>query len=583
MTAPAGPASLWSLLGPVRGRLIAAVAVQILASLASVVPYWALAVVVDRALDGRTGELGAPLLIFIAGLGVASGLSALALFVAHLADVDLQAELRLRLADRLGRFGLEWFAGQSSGGVRQLLSDDVNALHQLVAHTLVETVAGVMTPLAGLIFCFVLDWRLGLAAVAPMLLYVVLFSVLAGKDVRAGMVQIDTALRDISTAIVEYVRGISVLKIFTRDDDGFGRFTTASDRFRSTLRQVAGPQIRAQVIAVGALAAPVVGATVVLVGVWTYRSGWSRAGSVLVVTTVAMLIPASLITVTLSGQARRSAQSAAERIAEVLDAPVREVVEPVGTPRDGSIEIVGAGYVYPDGTTALHDVDLSIPHGARVALVGASGSGKSTLAALIAGLREPTSGSVRLGGVDRASIPEPVLRRHLTAMLQNSTLLRLSLHDNIALARPGATRAEVIDAARAVGVHERIAAAPHGYDSIAGVEADLSGGEAQRVVAARSILAGSAILVLDEATAAADPEAEHRVQQAIDRAAADQTLVMVTHRLTTATGADLIVVIDDGAVVQAGTHAELVDADGVYRDLWSASVRSGTALDGGRR
>lgn len=578
-----GGAALWSLLAPVRTRLIVAVIVQVLASLTSVVPYAALVFVVDRALDGDTGSLGGPLLVFVAGLGVSAALSALALFVSHLADVDLQAEVRLRLADRLGRFRLEWFAGRSSGGVRQLLSDDVNALHQLIAHTLVDTVGGILTPLAGLVFCFVIDWRLGLAAVAPLLLYMVLFSVLAGREARTGMTVIDAALRDVSTAIVEYVRGISVLKIFARDDEGFRGFTAASRRFRTTFGDVAGPQIRAQAIAVSALAAPVVGAVVLLTGVWTYRSGWSSAGAVLVVTTVAMLVPAGISTVTLGGQARRSAQAAADRIAAVLDTPIREVTEPVGTPNDGSIDVDGVGYVYPDGTTALREVNLSIPHGTKVALVGASGSGKSTLAALIAGLREPTTGTIRLGGVDRTAIPEPVLRRHLTTMLQNSTLLRLSFHDNITLARPDAGRDEVIEAAQAVGIHDRIAATVHGYDSIAGVDADLSGGESQRVVAARSILAGSVILVLDEATAAADPEAEHRVQQAVDRAAQNQTLIMVTHRLTTATGADLIIVLDDGAVVQTGTHDDLLAIDGPYRTLWSAAVSAGVEQEGRTR
>ena len=223
-------------------------------------------------------------------------------------------------------------------------------------------------------------------------------------------------------------------------------------------------------------------------------------------------------------------------------------------------------------TFVLKGINLKVEEGEFISIMGPSGSGKSTLAALMAGLREPTGGTIAIGGVDRRRIPEMRMRQHLTAMLQDSTLLRLSIHDNIALAAPGTTRAEVEDVIRAVGMYDRIVATPHGFDSIAGVDTYLSGGEAQRIVAARSILAGSAILVLDEATSAADPEAEHRVQQAVDRAVVGQTLIMVTHRLATATGADLIVVLEDGRIVETGRHHDLLAADGLYRRMWSSAV-----------
>ncbi|NLE80313.1 MAG: ABC transporter ATP-binding protein [Rhodococcus sp.] len=564
--------TIWTLLAPVRGRIVAALVVQVIASLLSVVPFWALAILIDRALSGRVDDLTAPLIAFVTGLGLSAGLGALALFISHLADVELQAELQLTLADRIGRLPLEWSADRSSGSIRQLLNDDVKSLHHLVAHVLVEIVAGVLTPITGLVFCYALDWRLGLAATAPMVLYALLFSALAGKETKTGMAAINDALHTVSNAIVEYVNGISVLKVFTRDAQGFRRFTGASEHFRHTFRAIAEPQIRAQSIAVSALSAPVVAATVLGVGIWSHHRGWSSPGELVVVTTVAMLVPVGISTVALSTQARRTAQEAAQRIADVLREPVRAVAEPAAEPMDGSFELVGVSYAYPDGPEVLHDVTLSIPDGATVALVGPSGSGKSTLAALMAGLREPTGGTIAIGGVDRRRIPEMRMRQHLTAMLQDSTLLRLSIHDNIALAAPGTTRAEVEDVIRAVGMYDRIVATPHGFDSIAGVDTYLSGGEAQRIVAARSILAGSAILVLDEATSAADPEAEHRVQQAVDRAVVGQTLIMVTHRLATATGADLIVVLEDGRIVETGRHHDLLAADGLYRRMWSSAV-----------
>ena len=563
--------SLWSLLAPVRGRLSAAILVQIVASVSSVVPFWALSVLVDRALGGQTDRLGWPLVVFVSGLGVTAGLSATALFVSHLADVALQAELRLDLADKTGVLPLDWFEERSSGDIRQLLNDDVRSLHQFVAHTLVEAVGGVLTPAAGLAVCYVLDWRLGLAATAPIVIYAVLFSILAGSGARTAMTEINDALLRVSAAIVEYVNGIAVLKIFAQDDAGFGRFADSSREFRTTFERVARPQIRAQSISVSVLSAPVVGLIVLGVAAWGHSAGWASAGPILVVTTVGMLVPASVSTVALSSQARSAAMAAGSRVLGVLEEPDAPARDPDAIPADGSIVFEGVSYAYPDGELVVHEVDLSIAHGSTVALVGMSGSGKSTLAALMARLREPSSGRIRVGGVDLSAVDEVLLRRHVAPMLQNMTLLRMSLHDNIALARPDATRAEVIEAARKVGIDDRITSAPKGYDSIAGVDLRLSGGEVQRIVIARTILADSAILVLDEATAATDPESEHRVQQAVDCASVGRTLVMIAHRLSTVVGVDQIFVIDRGRVVQAGTHAELIAVPGRYLDMWSAA------------
>jgi ATP-binding cassette subfamily B protein len=365
-----------------------------------------------------------------------------------------------------------------------------------------------------------------------------------------------------------------VLKIFNRDEAGYTRFTDASQDFRTTFARLAHPQIRAQSVAVTLMSAPFVGAVVLAVGVWSYRAGTSSAGAVVVVTTIAMLVPVGLSTIGLSTQARNQASDAAARILDVLDRQVTPAPAEPRVPIDGSISLQNVTFAYPNGPTVLRDISLEIPSGATVALVGPSGSGKSTLAAIVARFRLADAGSVHIGGIDAASIDESVLRRHVATMLQNTTLLRMSLFDNIALGHPDATVEEVRAAAEAAGIHDRIAAAPRGYDSVAGDDVMLSGGEVQRLVIARTILTGGPILVLDEATSATDPESERHIQRALDRAAQGRTVVMIAHRLATVAHVDMIVVMNRGCIEELGTHAELIERGGLYSRMWFGANKS---------
>ncbi|MEL4164667.1 ABC transporter ATP-binding protein/permease, partial [Corynebacterium bovis] len=599
-TPPSGATT--RILRPVLPALTVGVVLQVLGSAVSVVTYLALAALADRLLRGETVVTG-PLLWFLTGLGFSALFGALALLVTHFADVSLQARLRLTLAAKLSRLPLGWFDDRSSGRVRQAVQNDVDSLHQLVAHTVVEIVAGVLTPLAGVIVCFILDWRLGLVALLPGVLYLVVFSVLARGSNREVMDRIHEGLAGVSDAVVEYVNGVAVLKIFNHGEEGSRRFTERSETFLREFAAMVAPQMRAQSVAVIFLSAAFAGAVELAAGTWFVHAGWTRPADVLVVTVIAMLLPASLQTLALGNQARTQAVDAAGRVVAILDEPelpvsadpqrprpdttvdaattgprysvsLRDVTfsygTGAGTGSDGSSgSDDGSGSADAPAAPAVDGVTAEIPAGGVTALVGPSGSGKSTLAALIARFRDVDAGSVAVGGVDVRDIDPEVLRRTVGTVFQDTGLLSLSVIDNIRLSAPDAPDEQVVEAARAANIHDRILALPRGYDSVVGEDARLSGGEAQRIGIARALLADTPVLILDEATSATDPESETAVQEGLTRLTRGRTVVVIAHRLTTVADADRILVMDRGAVVESGTHDDLLARDGLYARMWA--------------
>ncbi|WP_438484808.1 ABC transporter ATP-binding protein [Streptomyces sp. S186] len=558
---------LFRILRPVLAPTAVAVALQAAGSLCSVIPFFAL---LDLA-EGLTHhqDVGGPLFWFIAGLGIQSTCGFVALLITHFADVELQATLRRTLSAKLGRLPLGWFGAHSSGRVRQIVQNDVDSLHQLVAHTLVESVACVLTPAAGLLFCFAVDWRLGLAVIAPMVLYFTVFSALPKTGNRDIMARVSAELAAVSSAITDYFRGVVVLKVFGKAGEKYGRFTAVSERFREEFTGLVRPAMRAQAVAGVFLTASVMACSVFAVGVWSVQQGWTRAASLLVVSAVAMMLPAAVLTVATSAQARADAAEAAGRIVRLLDEPELPATDREAELRDATVEVRDVGFGYRAEEPVLHDITLTFPARTTTALVGPSGAGKSTLTALLARFHDVDRGQIRIGGVDVRDIPTRQLYRTVGVLLQQPQLPAVSVADNIALGRPDATRAEVERAAREALIHDRILALPNGYDSVVGTDARLSGGEAQRIAIARLLLADTPVLVLDEATSAIDPDAAALLNAALRRLTADRTVIVITHRLDSAKEADNTVVLEHGRVVEQGTHAQLLEHGGVYARMWN--------------
>lgn len=319
-----------------------------------------------------------------------------------------------------------------------------------------------------------------------------------------------------------------------------------------------------------ALSVPVIALAGLLGGTWFVAAGWVEPVDVLAEVLVAVVIPSTLLTINQGLTAQRKAVAAAGRITSLLTTPELPVSTQPREPAGAEVVFDGVSFAYADGAPVLHEVDLVCRPGTVTALVGSSGAGKSTLAKLVPRFHDVTAGAVRVGGADVRDVLPEELYRHVGFVLQDVQLLHGTVADNLRLGRPSATEDELVAAATAARIHDRILRLPRGYDSVIGEDAVFSGGEAQRVSIARALLADTPVLVLDEATAHADPESEAEIQDALSAIARDRTVLVIAHRLSTITGVDQIVVLDEGRVAERGTHRQLLARDGRYARMWSA-------------
>ncbi|MFD7857904.1 ABC transporter ATP-binding protein [Streptomyces microflavus] len=574
--AHAARAALAAMLAPVRARTRLAMALQIVGAAATVVPYIAIAELAKVLLaPGPTDEdaVRGAVLIAVLGLSVRALFGGVALALTHFADVALQASLRRRIVERLGRAPLGWFTANSSATVRKAAQNDVHDLHHLVAHSAVETTAAVTVPVVGLGYLFWLDWRLALLALATLPLYAGAYAYMM-KDFGPQMGRLNAGIAAINKAIVEFVTGIGVVKTFGRAGEAHAGYREAATRFGEHYSGWVRPMLKLEAYSSMAVSPPVVLLVNLAGGIWFVHAGWASPVDVLTASMVALVIPSALVTLGFGAQARREASAAAERIAAVLETPVLpEAVHPQ-VPEGHEVVLEDVSFSYDGSTDVLKGVSLRLTPGTVTALVGPSGSGKSTLASLVTRFHDVTGGRITVGGADVREIASERLYRHIGFVLQDVQLLRTSVRDNIRLARPDASEEEVRAAARAAQIDRRIEALPRGYDSVVGEEAVLSGGEAQRVSIARALLADAPVLVLDEATAFADPESEAAIQDAIARLVRGRTVLVIAHRLPTIVEADQIAVLSGGRITERGRHPELLAENGLYARMWASHERA---------
>ncbi|HEX2285386.1 MAG TPA: ABC transporter ATP-binding protein [Mycobacterium sp.] len=566
------------MLRPVHAHLMACALLSALSAAAGLMPYIAIGEIARNALSGTVnhdtvwvwatvGATGAVVRLLCLGLDV---------FTGHHADAKMLHHLRERIVDHLGVVPLGWFRAAGSGHVKKAMTVDLEAMHALFAHALGEVVGATVATVVAVSYLAFVDGSMALVTVAVPLAALLAY-LLMMRSVPEYTQRLIAAETRISGATVEYTDGVAVAKIFGA--------TTALERFGAAVREYRDAfqtwlrEVRYSTAASHLLASELTVLTVVMTaGLMLVRADRLTMADVVPFLVVGVGLATPLLTFITGSIALRKARMAAGHISRLLaHEPLPEPATPT-FPDEYGVEFDAVTFSYDGITNAVENVTLTCQPGTVTALVGSSGAGKTTLASLLPRFYDVTSGAIRIGGVDIREMSSAQLLAAVSLVFQDVILLRDTVMENIRLGRPGASDDDVRQAAKAAQIHDIIERLPEGYDTVldhAG-GTGLSGGERQRLTIARAILAQSPIVVLDEATAALDPENETAVQDALAELIAGKTVIVIAHRLHTIVEADQIVVLDSGRVVESGTHSTLLDNDGLYARMWRAQ-RQGVA------
>lgn len=500
-----------------------------------------------------------------------------ALMCSHKVAFRVQANLRTKMMDHIMKLPLGYVEMEGTGKLRKVVMDSSAATETYLAHNLPDKVVSAATPVGLLLMMLAFDWRLGLISLVPAVLaFILMGTSMMGPKLAEDMKNYQDSLETMSSEAVEYVRGIPVVKTFGQTVFSFKRFKNAIDDYEKwTLdytKSMLKPMVGFTTAANGVFAALIVAA---------YLLTGNGVTDVFVLNLIFYILITSILTVTLmklayAGEAQMMVEDSLKRMDDIFSVEPLKQSTDVMIPQDATISLEHVSFAYDEEKgNVLEDISLDIKAGEHIAFVGPSGGGKTTLASLIARFWDVKSGSIKIGNVDVRQIDSKELMKQVSYVFQDSKLLKTSILENIRMGKPDASEEEVLQALKDARCMDIIEKFPQGIHTVIGSKGVfVSGGEAQRLSIARAFLKNAPILILDEATAFADPDNERLVQKAFENLSKDKTVVMIAHRLSTVTNADCICVLKDGRIAEKGKHEDLIERDGIYTHMWNQYNRS---------
>jgi len=564
---PGAIRQLFAFVGERNSKMRISILLAVLGEMFGIVPFLIVALLADELYRG-TATIQR--VLFFSGIAAICQLIKMLLtwrssLMSHKISFTILKNIREAITDRMAKVPMGVMLETPTGTFKNLIVDNVAKLEDSMAHFMPELPSNIAAPLCSILLIFILDWRMGLASLITIPLGILFFAAMM-RGYGPRMENYMRSANDMNSSLVEYVSGIQVIKAFNRSASSYGKYSKSVNYFHDSTMEWWSQCWFWNAAARAVLPSTLLGT--LPVGAWLYMEGTLSLPVFLISLVVPLGFVAPLMKVSEAMEQVSMIKGNLEQVTAFLKTP--ELVrpsEPVSLgERTYQFEDVHFGY---KETEVLHGISFQTRPGTMTAIVGPSGSGKSTIAKLMAGFWDVTSGSVRFGGQDIRQIPFEQLMGEISYVAQDNFLFDKSIRENIRMGNPAATDEEVEDAAKAANCHDFIMQLEQGYDTLAGDAGDrLSGGERQRITIARAMLKPSSVVILDEATAYADPENEALIQQAISKLVAGKTLIVVAHRLNTIRNADQILVVANGNIAGRGTQEELLRECPIYQKMW---------------
>ena len=557
------------------GQYVLSVLLAVIGVAFSVAPYFVVAGIVQGLMEGERSfsfYLSRCMIMAVFWLGRVL-FHALSTATSHRATFAVLGEIRKNCMEKLTRMPLGTVLQQSSGALKNTLVERIDSIETTLAHVVPEFTANLLVPVIIEIYIFTIDWRMGLASLitVPVGMFCYILMMVGSGDFYQHTVTATKALNDTA---VEYIGGIQVIKVFGKTKSSYDRFVRdayeAAHSFIDWMRASILPMTFAMVVM------PATMVSVLPIGGLLVRSGSLSTEDFVMVIILSVGLITPLVTLMSYSDDLRTMGTIFGEVQAILDAPEMERPAEGQSPEKNDLSLRDVHFSYhadQEAAEVLHGINMEIPEGSFVALVGPSGSGKSTIARLIASLWDVTKGSILLGGQDIRTIPQNTYADRVAFVSQDNYLFNMTVRENIRLGKPSASDAEVEEAAKMSGCHDFIMGLENGYDTLVGSSGGhLSGGERQRISIARAMLKAAPVVILDEATAYTDPENEAVIQRSVSRLTKGKTLIVIAHRLSTITDADRIYVVKDGRIHEEGTHADLLARHDLYEKMWKAHM-----------